>query len=121
MESGRRHEVGGRIVGFFKGSGKAITLFILIAILGYLGRNFIVLPSPSDYAQKVELTALADAYAKKFDHIQDKKLDKAEYETNHRALKDTIMTDLNSIKNDAKENKDMLRKILIMHMSKKND
>lgn len=93
MTPGRKY----KIQKFFEGSGKTILLLILSVILTAaitsIGRTFITIPMPSNYAEKSALVALSQAHAKDIEKLQIEKMDRSEYEKRHEEIKQQFVRD----------------------------
>ncbi len=116
----RRHPLS-RVAAFFKGSGKALILVALTALLAYLGGTFIVLPMPGNYVDKAVFASLVQTQKGDIQRLEAAKLNKEEYERRHQDLRETITVKLEAIDKTSRNTERLLGKLLDMHLHEKRE
>jgi hypothetical protein len=114
-----RRQVISKLTTFLKGSGKALLLVAMTALLTYLGGTFIALPMPSNYIDKAAFASLVQTQKGDVARLEAAKLNKEEYERRHQDLRETITAKLDAIEKTSQGTQKMLGKLIDLHMHNK--
>lgn len=103
---------------FAHGLVRGIGVTLLTALIIWLATSLYTLPT--QYAQSTALAKMQEMHLVDIKELDRKKLDVDVYEKRHQELKETWGNDIKSIKDSAKDNNDMLKALIRMHMSSKS-
>lgn len=103
--------VGAAIKRFCSGKlAQAVITALLIAFVLYA--SDVLTTMPSRYVVKAEIKAVEVKHVADIQRLDDTKLDRKEYETNHESLRREIKENLADLKTESKEQRSILMQIL---------